>query len=57
MKNKDLISRLNDLKKSKSIESIEGSMLNGIRGGQGKLEIPCSTKSKCGKNSACNGNN
>lgn len=59
MKNKNLISRLKDLKKSKSLESVEGSMLQSIKGGKNGLEndlsAPCTTK--CKPNSACNGNN
>lgn len=59
MKNKNLISRLKDLKKSKSLESVEGSMLQSIKGGKNGLENelaePCGTK--CKPNSACNGNN
>lgn len=57
MKNKNLISRLKDLKKSKSFESVEGSMLQSIKGGNNNLDPiePCGTK--CKPNSACNGNN
>ena len=51
MKNTNLISRFNDLKKSKSIENIEGEMLKSIKGG---LLAPCSTK--CKTNTACNSN-
>ncbi len=59
MKNKNLISRLKDLKKSKSLESVEGSMLQSIKGGKNGLENElteplCGTK--CKPNSACNNN-
>ncbi len=59
MKNKNLISRLKDLKKSKSLESVEGSMLQSIKGGENGLENElteplCGTK--CKPNSSCNSN-
>lgn len=47
MKNKNLISRLQDLKKSKTLESVEGSTLQGIKGG---VMAPCGTRG-CNQNS------
>ncbi|AZB28678.1 hypothetical protein [Chryseobacterium balustinum] len=59
MKNKNLISRLKDLKKSQALETVEGSMLQSVRGGKNGIGDstldPCGTK--CKPNSACNGNN
>ena len=55
MKNKSLILKLKDLKNSKSLEVVEGSMLLGIKGGTDGLSPECGTK--CKPNSACNGNN
>lgn len=54
MKNRNLISKFEDLKKSKSLESVEGSMLQSIKGGKNS-SAPCQIK--CKPNSACNGNN
>ena len=51
MKNQNLITRLKDLKQTKSIESVEGSMLKSIKGG---IVAPCDTK--CKSNSSCNSN-
>ena len=49
MKNKKLISRLEALKASKSLEPIEGLYLVSIKGG---LITPCTTK--CGTNCSTN---